>query len=257
MILICGPCVIESEEQVYESADKINKILKSYNDIDFYFKASCVKDNRTSNSNFYGVGFEQGIKYLLEIKSKYDMKITTDFHTVDQIKQYGKFVDLVQIPAFLSMQTSLTNVAVELNKPIHIKKPQFLSPENTGKPVNKIKDQNSDIKVFITDRGTCFGYDEVIIDSRHVRKIKESCKADKVLVDITHPQNHSKIYDKTYSYDLGMAAIATGADGLFIESHPTPNHALCDGDAQLDMVRLQLYLHDFYNMFRMRNNFEI
>jgi len=253
MTLICGPCVIENEFLFYETAKNIIKTVFEFTDIDFYFKASCIKDNRTNNKNYTGVGFEKGIEMLLDIKSRYRVNITTDFHTETQIKEYGSKVDLIQIPAFLSMQSSLINEVVKLDKSVHIKKPQFLSPNNIGKPVSKIKDQNSNIEVWVTDRGTMFGYDAVMFDPRHIRKMKELYKADKILIDITHPQNHSKIYDRTYAYDLGISAIVCGVDGLFIESHIDPNQALCDGDSQLYITQLKKYLQSFTELYEFIN----
>ena len=163
MILICGPCVIENEEQLFTSAKEIIEIVERFPEIDFYFKASCIKDNRTSNNNFKGVGFDKGIDLLNIIRNRYSIKTTTDFHTAEQIRLYGNQVDLVQIPAFLAMQSELTDIASESSVPIHIKKPQFLNPKDINKPVRKIKDLNPDTEVFVTDRGTKFGYDEVII----------------------------------------------------------------------------------------------
>ena len=128
MTLICGPCVIEDEYMFYKTAEEIVDIVIEYEDnIDFYFKASCIKDNRTNNKNYTGVGFEKGIEMLLDVKSRFGVNITTDFHTETQIKDYGNNVDLIQIPAFLSMQSSLINEVIKLTKPVHLKKPQFSS----------------------------------------------------------------------------------------------------------------------------------
>ena len=191
---------------------------------------------------------------LLNVQSRFNVNITTDFHTETQIKEYGSNVDLIQIPAFLSMQSSLINEVVKLTKPVHLKKPQFLSPGNIHKPVSKIKDQNPNIQVMMTDRGTMFGYDSVMFDPRHIRKMKETYKADKVLIDITHPQNHSKVYDRTYARDLGMAALACDVDGLFIESHVVPEQALCDADSQLRTMQLKMYLKSFIELYRFIND---
>jgi len=249
MILICGPCVIENKKILNDTANLIIEYVNKHNNIDFYFKSSCVKDNRTNIENFCGIGFKRGIEFLLDIKSKYNVKITTDFHTTDQVKKYAKYVDLIQIPAFLAMQSSLINEVVKFDIPVHIKKPQFLDPIDIKKPVQKIKDQNGKIKVFVSDRGTKFGYDEVIFDPRHITTMKKTHVCDKILVDITHPQNHSKHYNRDYAYDLGMASIAVGADGLFIESHINPYEALCDGDSQLTPLQFASYLKNFKRLY--------
>lgn len=252
MILICGPCVIENFAILNSDAFNIKKIVAQYPDIDFYFKASCIKDNRSTLKNYYGVGFDEGVKYLTEIKSNYGIKITTDFHNVEQLRRYGYLFDLIQIPAFLSMQTSLINEAVKINKPVHIKKAQWLPPYDVSKPVLKVKEQNENIKVFMTDRGSTFGYGNVMFDPRHVRMMKYS-GCDKVLVDITHLQNHSDIYDRTYAEQVGLASIAAGADGLFIESTGIPSLARCDGDSMISTSLLDRYLEKFIRLYRFIN----
>ena len=252
MILICGPCVIEDSISLEKDAEHIKEIVDKYPDIDFYFKSSCVKDNRSSISNYYGPGFEEGIRSLLKIHSK-GIKITTDFHTIEQIKQYAYTVDLIQIPAFLSMQTSIFSEAVRIGKPIHIKKPQWLPPYDVNKPVLKILEQFGDTGVFVTDRGTTFGYGNVMFDPRHIRKIKESSSCDRVLVDITHLQNHSQIYDRSYAEQIGLAAIAAGADGLFMETTINPSKARCDGDCMIPMMFLEKMIDKFVKLYRFIN----
>lgn len=250
MILICGPCVIENFAFLEADANIIKKITDRYSDIDFYFKSSCVKDNRSTLLNYRGPGFDVGIDYLLKIKSK-GIKITSDFHNIEQIKQYGHLVDLIQIPAFLAMQTSLINEAVKIRKPIHIKKPQWMPPYDVKKPISKVLEQNSVAKVFITDRGTTFGYGNVMFDPRHIRMMKNN--GAKVLVDITHLQNHSTIYDHTYAEQVGMAAIAAGADGLFMESTFIPRDARCDADAMISTGVLYRYIDKFIKLYRFIN----
>jgi 2-dehydro-3-deoxyphosphooctonate aldolase (KDO 8-P synthase) len=250
MILICGPCVIENFESLEYDANKIKNIVDKYPDIDFYFKSSCVKDNRTSLQNYYGPGFDEGIKQLLRIKNK-GIKITTDFHTPSQIKQYAYLVDLIQIPAFLSMQTSIITEAVKIGKPIHIKKPQWLPPYDVKKPISKVFEQFRNTELFITDRGTSFGYGDVMFDPRHIKMMKGN--GAKVLVDITHPQNHSEIYDRSYAEPLGMAAIATGVDGLFMEATYLPENARCDSDSMIPIDSLEEYIDKFIKLYRFIN----
>jgi len=252
MILICGPCVIDSLNDLRIDACEISAMADKYS-LDLYFKASCIKDNRTNLKNYSGPGFTIGIQYLEEVKKQYGMKITTDFHTVEQIEVYANRVDLIQIPAFLAMQTSLINAAIKIGKPIHIKKPQWLPPYDVSNPVSKVKDQSKDIEVFMTDRGTTFGYGNVMVDPRHIKKMKTS-DCDKVIVDITHPQNHSEIYSADYAEQLGMASIAAGADGLFIESTYNPMIAKCDGDSMIPTGQLYHYLNKFTKLYRFIKN---
>lgn len=253
MILICGPCVIEDLKKLKDDASSITSIVSKYPDIDFYFKSSCVKDNRTSINNYRGPGFSLGIEYLLEVKSLYNIKITTDFHTEEQLRSFGRFVDLIQIPAFLAMQTSLTNEALKVGKPIHIKKPQWLPPYDVVKPLSKILEQKPESEVFITDRGTTFGYGNVVFDPRHIKKMKSVTYDQKVLVDITHLQNHSEIYNMTYAEQVGMAAIAAGADGLFMESTINPYKARCDSDCMIPMQYLHKFIDNFIQLYRFIN----
>lgn len=248
MILICGPCVIE-EEFIFDNADEIINIIKGLHHVDFYFKASCEKDNRSTLSNYAGPGFDDGIRMLKEIKAKHGVKITTDFHTVDQIDKYGQDVDLIQIPAFLGMQTRLVTAAARLQKPMNLKKPQFLSPMNIFKMYHKVSEFNNGAPIFVTDRGTSFGYNDVIMDPRHVILMKKTIGV-KVLADITHPQNHSKMYDRSYAQSLGMAYIAAGADGVFIESHINPLKSKCDGDCQILTMRLKNLLVKLTGLYR-------
>jgi len=253
MIIICGPCVIENLDALQKDAELIFEEVNKYHIIDFYFKASCLKENRTRINNYRGLGFEVGIEQLLRIKAKYGVQITTDFHTPQQITEYGSYVDLIQIPAFLAMQTSLIEEAVKTRKTIHIKKPQWLPPHNSFKPVTKAKELRYGTEVFITDRGTSFGYGNVIFDPRHIKSMKLSSNADKILVDITHLQNHSKIYDREYSEVVGLAAIAAGADGLFMESTFNPLEASCDSDSMINIDLLSSYLKKFVKLYEFIN----
>jgi len=253
MILICGPCVIDTYGTLYNDAKVIKSIVDKYPSVDFYFKSSCIKDNRSNLKNYYGPGFEDGTRYLSMLKSELGIKITTDFHTQEQIKEYGHTVDLIQIPAFLAMQTSLISEASKVGKPIHIKKPQWLPPYDVSKPISKVLGQGGNIEVFITDRGTTFGYGDVIFDPRHIKAMKDSSKCDKALVDITHLQNHSKIYNRYYAEQVGAAAIAAGADGLFIEATIDPDKAKCDADSVLPIIVLEKYLEKFVKLYRFIN----
>jgi len=240
MILICGPCVIEPNKDYLSQVAEQLVSLKGFDEI--IFKSSCIKNNRTKTSNYYGVGFESGIDQLLRINQEFGLKITTDFHTVTQIEDYGQDVDMIQIPAYLAMQTDLAIAAAKTNKPIHIKKPQFLSPSKINLPINKIKDTNPNAEIIVTDRGTSFGYDYVMMDPRHIRLMKMN-GADKVIVDVTHPNKYWDDY--TFAFDLALSAKAVGADGIFMEVHPNPKDALCDADSQVPLNEAIPFLQKF------------
>lgn len=247
MILIAGPCVIENKKSLDKIAEELASLLTQLPGIDFYFKASCVKDNRTKLSNYYGPGFKDGMDMLLNIRDTYNLKVTTDFHNEQQIRNFSHAVDLIQIPAFLARQTSIITAAARAMKPIHVKKPQFMSPMNVSEIYDKIFQINSDIPVFISDRGTCFGYDFWMCDPRHFRMMKTKNDNIKVLADITHP--NQSYGDYSYAYELGMSAISSGADGIFLETHENPIHALCDGNNQIPLNELYSYLEPFHKLF--------
>ena len=236
MLLIAGPCVIE--ENYDNLLRTIEYILESIEgkDINFYFKASCVKDNRTTIDNYRGVGFDKGSYYMQRIKREFNVKITTDFHDVDRMFEYGNIFDLIQIPAYLAQQTSLLRAAAKMNMDIHIKKPQFLGPVEFNKIIQKARDLNYfDKKIIGTDRGTLLGYNQTFVDPRHFGMID----ADKVLADITHPNKNYPGSVQSKIEALGMAAIAAGADGIFAETAINCDSALCDSAT---MARPEIFI---------------
>lgn len=241
MILICGPCVVEDRTTMIEIGQKISDINK-VNNLDIYFKSSCVKDNRTKLHNYYGPGFPRGLELLTEIREFYNLKITTDFHNTDQIKEYGSLVDMIQIPAYLGMQTDLLKVAVSKKKPLHIKKPQFLNPNLINQIVLKVFELGHKKELIITERGMCFGWNHLVVDPRTIKLMRKQVETEnpgkevKFIVDCTHPNKYWNDY--TYCYDLAKMAIVVGADGLFIETHPNPVFAKCDSDNQLPLNEL-------------------
>ncbi len=240
MIIVAGPCVIEDTEILDETAYTLKDIIDGAG-IDFYFKASAVKDNRTSTKNYAGVGMEQGISMLLDIKKKYGLKITTDFHNEFDISRYGAWVDLIQIPAYLAQQTSLLVAASQMGKPIHIKKPQFLGPEEAAQPCNKLKELGFKDKIILTDRGTMFGYNQTLFDPRHIPIMKKTGVS--VLVDVTHP-NKNYPYDPYNSLILARSAIVSGADGIFFETHPRCDEAKCDGKTMIPLKDVADFIED-------------
>lgn len=249
MKLIAGPCVIESIEQLEETAKYLQEAIEG-KDIDFYFKASCIKDNRTKIDNYTGVGMDEGVKMLISIKDKFGFKITTDFHNSEDILRYGGFVDLIQIPAYLAQQTSLIKTASVMHKPIHIKKPQFLGPVEIYQPYKKLIDLGFDESIMLTDRGTMLGYDKVFMDPRHVAIMKSNCPSGLVLVDVTHPNKNYPGTDKEY-YPLVLArtAIVSGADGIFMETHPNCREAKCDSETMIYSQEIKRFVDDIYGLW--------
>lgn len=261
MKLIAGPCVIEDWETLDEIAKHLDFVVEGKN-IDFYFKASCIKDNRTKIENYTGPGMDVGIRWLMDIKAKYGLKVTTDFHNEIDIMRYGGFVDLIQIPAYLAQQTSLIKAAAGMNKPIHIKKPQFLGPLNAEQPYKKLKDLNFNKEIMMTDRGTMFGYNMTIFDPRHIVLLKDHDSNMTVLVDVTHPnKNYPDMevgggYKSLYSLVLARSAIASGADGIFLETHPKCSKALCDGGTMLPLDDIDGFIADIYDLWEYFNDMD-
>ena len=254
MTLIAGPCVLEDLGTATETAKELVNITKD-KDINFYFKSSCVKDNRTSSTSWQGPGFTTGMTYLLSIKQRYNCMITTDFHTIGQIKKYAKFVDLVQIPAYLAKQRSLIDAAFTYANYVHIKKPQFMGPLEFSKYINDIYSRNypKPIDITITDRGTMFGYNQTIMDPRHIPILKSSM-ADKILVDITHPNKNYPMSSREMVETLAMSAIAVGADGFFVETHPRCSEALCDAETMYPLEHIEKLIERTYELYTLINN---
>jgi len=242
MILIAGPCVIDSitTEQTAEAMKPIITEFKKKDHRqrvgyieDFYFKASCVKDNRTKPGNYRGPGFSKGLDILEDMQIKFDYKITTDFHSVNDIEMYGKRVDLIQIPAFLARQTSILEAAAKTGVPVHVKKPQMMLPNEVNIISDILKNAGADT-IFITDRGTFSGGKHLYMDPRHY-EIMKMISGVTILADITHP---NKFYLGNTAHNnaeiLGGSAIISGADGIFMEVHSSPRVAFCDKDTQIE-----------------------
>ena len=217
--LISGPCVIESEEMVLSIADKLVTFCDELN-IKLIFKASYRKANRTSINSFTGIGDERAFAILARVRDIYKIKTTTDIHSVVEAGIVSKYVDILQIPAFLCRQTDILIAAAKTGKIVNIKKGQFATAEMMKDAIAKVEKYGG--KAMITDRGNCFGYNDLIVDMRNIPLLQEI--GVPVIVDITHT-NMGNI-DMTET--LGRCAVAAGADGLFIETHPYPASTLSD-----------------------------
>ncbi len=231
LTILAGPCAIESKEILDETAKGLKEITKEL-DINFVFKSSFDKANRSSITSFRGPGMEKGLEMLQEIKDKYDLPIVTDIHTPDQAAPVAEVADILQIPAFLCRQTDLLVAAAKTGKIVNIKKGQFLAPEQMGSLVKKVEDSGNS-NIMLTDRGTSFGYNNLVTDFRGIPLMQEF--GYPVVFDATHsvqlPGANGLCSggDRRFVPVLAKAAMAVGANVLFFEIHPDPNKALCDG----------------------------
>lgn len=241
--LIAGPCVIENEQTPLETAKRIQEIADRL-DIAFVFKSSYRKANRSSLDSFTGIGDQEGLKILSEISQTLDIPVTTDIHSVGEAKLAAEAVDIIQIPAFLCRQTDILLAAAATKKIINIKKGQFMSPEAMQFAYNKVASVNENI--MMTERGSSFGYQDLLVDFTSVKKMQRFC--DKVVVDCTHslqkPNQSSGVTggDPEMIGTIAKAATAVGANGLFIETHPDPAKAKCDGANMLHLDKLDSLL---------------
>ena len=242
--LLAGPCVIENEELPFQIAERIKDITDKLK-IPFIFKASYKKANRSKIDSFTGIGDEKGMEILNQIKNKYQIPVVTDVHTPQEAAEAGKFVDVLQIPAFLCRQTELLVAAAKTNKVVNIKKGQFLSPSAMKFAAQKVIDSGNE-KVWITERGTTFGYQDLIVDMRSFPTIHQFDLP--VILDITHslqqPNQSSGVTggQPEMIETIGRSGIAAGADGIFIETHPEPSEAKSDGANMLNLSYLEKLL---------------
>lgn len=251
MILISGPCVIESREILFRIAEGL-KPLADDPRFDFYFKASFDKANRTSLESFRGPGLKEGLKILSEVKQQFGYRILTDVHETAQVQPAAEVVDIVQIPAFLCRQTDLLVAAGKTDAIINIKKGQFMNPRDMGYSVTKTLRQRSDAEIsyelakahniWLTERGSSFGYGNLVVDMRSFSIMREFAP---VIYDVTHSVQMpgagggKSSGDRTFVPPLAKAAAAYGVDGFFFETHVDPDTALSDGP---NMIQLQTLL---------------
>jgi 2-dehydro-3-deoxyphosphooctonate aldolase (KDO 8-P synthase) len=249
--LIAGPCVVESEELVTEVADKVFAICKKLG-IPYVFKASYKKANRTSANSFTGLGDETGLDIIKRTAQKFNLPSTTDIHSEAEAKLAAGYVDVLQIPAFLCRQTELLIAAGETGKIVNVKKGQFVSGPSMKFAVEKIKNTGNE-KVLLTERGTTFGYQDLVVDYRNIPWMQAA--GAPVVMDCTHSlQQPNQTTGVTGGNPqligtIAKAAIATGAEGLFIETHPDPACAKSDG---ANMLRLDLLEDLLVQLVRIR-----
>ncbi|MBQ8669248.1 3-deoxy-8-phosphooctulonate synthase [bacterium] len=231
LTILAGPCAIESQEILDETAQGLKEITKELG-INFVFKSSFDKANRSSITSFRGPGMEKGLEMLQLVKEKYDLPIVTDIHTPDQAKPVAQVADILQIPAFLCRQTDLLVAAAETGKIVNIKKGQFLAPEQMGSLVQKVEDSGN-TNIMLTDRGSSFGYNNLVSDFRGIPIMQQF--GYPVVFDATHSVQLPGANgicsggDRRFVPVLAKAAMAVGANVLFFEVHPDPDKAKCDG----------------------------
>lgn len=239
--LIAGPCVVESEEIVLEIADKVYNICKRL-EIPYVFKASYRKANRTSANSFTGLGDDTSLELIKKVGEIYGLPTTSDIHAHEEAAIAAKYIDILQIPAFLCRQTDLLIAAAETGKVVNVKKGQFLSGPSMKFAVEKVQ-KSGNSQVMLTERGTTFGYQDLVVDYRNITWMKEQNVP--VIMDCTHslqqPNQTSGVTggNPQLISTIAKAAIATGADGLFIETHPNPALAKSDGANMLQLDLLE------------------
>jgi len=237
--LLAGPCVVESNELILEVAEKVSAICKKLG-IPYIFKSSYRKANRTSGDSFTGIGDETALKMLQNIGNRFSLPVVTDIHTAVEATIAANYVDVLQIPAFLCRQTDLLEAAAETGKIVNVKKGQFVSGEAMKFAVDKIRSAGNH-KIMLTERGTTFGYQDLVVDYRNIPAMQ--AHGVPVIMDVTHslqqPNQSSGITGGNPKLigTMAKAAIAAGADGLFIETHPDPSNAKSDG---ANMLKLDL-----------------
>lgn len=239
--VIAGPCVIESEQDILDTAYSLRQIADRTG-IKLVFKSSFDKANRSSINSYRGPGMDLGLEILKRVKEEYELPVLTDFHLPEQAARVAEVVDILQVPAYLSRQTDMLTAAGQTGLPINVKKGQFLSAEDMHEVVKKIASTGND-RIMLCERGTTFGYNNLVVDMRNLEIMKKLGKP--VVFDTTHSvqrpgaQGDSSGGDRRFAPSLAQAALGIGVAGIFAEVHPDPPSAKCDSATQLRLDKFE------------------
>lgn len=243
LVLIAGPCVIESLELCLQTAEVMKRITERLG-ISYVFKSSFYKANRTSKSSFRSIGFDESMQILDRVRSEVCVPVLTDVHESSQVNQVAEVADVLQIPAFLCRQTDLLLTAGHSGRPVNIKKGQFMAPEDMGFAVEKVRGTTNK-NVFLTERGTTFGYHNLVVDMRSLPVMRQFAP---VVFDVTHSVQMpgglggASSGQRQFAPALARAAAAVGVDGFFIETHPEPEKALSDGPNMIPLSEMEAFM---------------
>lgn len=249
LLVIAGPCVIESCELTFAVAEHLVHLSTQF-PIELIFKASYRKANRTSLRSFVGIGREEALKILADIRREFHIRVLTDIHESWEADEVARYVDVLQIPAFLCRQTDLLVAAGKTGKPVNIKKGQFAAPEDMCKAVEKVRSVGN-TAVMITERGTTFGYHDLVVDMRSLVRLR-AC-GTRVIYDATHSLQQPSLGETSGGLreliaPLARAAVAVGVDGVFFETHPNPATALSDAATQLPLAEVERFLEQLVTL---------
>ena len=246
MVLFGGMNVLESRDMAMQVAEAYVGVTEKLA-IPYVFKASFDKANRSSIHSFRGPGLDEGLKILQEVKQTFNVPVITDVHEADQAAPTAEVCDVIQLPAFLARQTDLVAAMAKTNAVINVKKPQFLSPSQMGNIVDKFRECGNE-KIMLCERGACYGYDNLVVDMLGFRTMKDVSGGLPLIFDVTHAlqcreaQGAASGGRRQQVAELGRAAIALGIAGLFLEAHPNPDSAKCDGPSALPLDKLEPFL---------------
>ena len=258
--LISGPCVIEEEKIMMAAGEKLSALSQKL-DLPVIYKSSFMKDNRSSVEFYAGPGLDEGLKILEKIRRTFDLPVLSDIHYPDQIKAAADVLDVIQIPAYLCMQTLLVVEAARTGKAINLKHGQFIAPENMKKPVQKVESQGNN-NIILTERGYTFGYNDLVVDPRSFYEMR---KFDyPVVFDITHsirkygiPSSDPKGGMREYLPVISRSGVAAGIDGIFIEVHPDPANAKCDAASQLKLADLEEFIKPLIELHNVEKKYRL
>lgn len=259
-VLFGGMNVLESRDLAMQVAECYVEVTEKLG-IPYVFKASFDKANRSSIHSYRGPGLDEGLKILSEIKSVFNVPLITDIHEPHQAQAVSEVVDVLQLPAFLARQTDLVSAMAKTGAVINIKKPQFLSPGQMKNIVDKFAECGN-TNVMLCERGACMGYDNLVVDMLGFRTMKESCGGAPLIFDVTHalqcrdPLGAASGGRRHQTAELARAGVAVGLAGVFLESHPTPDNAKCDGPSALPLGKLEPFLKQIQDLDNLVKSFE-